>query len=1020
MGIEVTVTPILNEFDLTITPCPPDLTVQLTPIAPTVSLECVVVGPPGLDSTVPGPQGPAGPTGATGAASTVPGPAGATGPAGPTGPAGAASTVPGPQGPTGATGAASTIPGATGPAGPVGAQGPRGFTGVTGADSTVPGPMGPQGTTGIQGLIGLTGATGPQGIQGLQGATGTPGPTGAAGPTGPTGATGLASNVAGPAGAVGPVGPVGATGAAGDTGPAGTTTWAGLTGTPLVSADLTVLGDVDANSYTIGGDPQHEYDGKIASGFYIVGDSFTFGIKYTVQATMRYSTDGAGTITGCNISVAGSGYGRTFTYTVRSSNNQTALFQITTNAAGACTGCTFLNQTAAFPINLVNQVQAVTGDVAGQIHDSWARLLWKRAALNGYIDAYPGRSISVSTGTTSKYLFSAPIATAECNIALIELGGNDAFYVDVGGGLDYNGDPALCTAATYKTALETLIFGFQLFGYRVIMMDVPVFPLETYPDASWQVACNIIRNATRESMVNRSIDEIWSTYATNTIDLVHPNDVGQNILRGELYPRMVATSAPQRLHKLEIIGQNLNGEGLPLTTLSIQQSKIPALGTWSYFNIEDNAQGYTFKCGSTEGVTFWAGNITGSASVAAPTLKAQKTDIGGSDPVVDLSFVQRNYGFGPAGIFNVEQNAGQLYTFYTGTSSIGMSAGQVNVSAAAPAAAGHLTRKDYVDGRTPGLCTITTPAAGQVLTYDAGGFWKNAAAAGGGGDMTLAGPQTVTGVKTFSAGPVLNAAMSGTGSINIDGGIVSQTKLAAANLNVDQRILKCDSLGGVVPSTFLEVDVVRRNVSNTWSADQTFTQIGDGYGNSMGLFGFTGTTANLTNVQATVETNETEGLLLRGKKSTTLQKGAAIVAATAGVYVKLFHNAVERLRTNSTGIAMTGDVTATGNITAYFSDERLKDVSGPLTDCLWAVNSWRPVRYTAKEWTPFDSSKREIGLLAQDIQGTHPEAVFPAPFDNNYLTLQYERLVPVLVGALQEMSYKLSAMEARLKELEAR
>lgn len=49
-------------------------------------------GPPGADSTVPGPPGPSGPPGPAGADSTVPGPpgpAGETGPAGPTGPAGA-------------------------------------------------------------------------------------------------------------------------------------------------------------------------------------------------------------------------------------------------------------------------------------------------------------------------------------------------------------------------------------------------------------------------------------------------------------------------------------------------------------------------------------------------------------------------------------------------------------------------------------------------------------------------------------------------------------------------------------------------------------------------------------------------------------------------------------------------------------------------------------------------------------------------------------------------------------------
>ncbi len=87
------------------------------------------VGPPGQDSTVPGPAGPPGQD------STVPGPPGPPGQdstvPGPAGPAGQDSTVPGPPGPPGQD---STVPGPAGPAG---------------QDSTVPGPAGPPGPTAV-------------------------------------------------------------------------------------------------------------------------------------------------------------------------------------------------------------------------------------------------------------------------------------------------------------------------------------------------------------------------------------------------------------------------------------------------------------------------------------------------------------------------------------------------------------------------------------------------------------------------------------------------------------------------------------------------------------------------------------------------------------------------------------------------------------------------------------------------------------------------------------------------------
>ena len=77
------------------------------------------VGPPGADSTVPGPKGDQGDPGPPGADSTVPGPQGEPGPPG------ADSTVPGPQGDPGPPGADSTVPG------PKGDQGDPGPTAVS-------------------------------------------------------------------------------------------------------------------------------------------------------------------------------------------------------------------------------------------------------------------------------------------------------------------------------------------------------------------------------------------------------------------------------------------------------------------------------------------------------------------------------------------------------------------------------------------------------------------------------------------------------------------------------------------------------------------------------------------------------------------------------------------------------------------------------------------------------------------------------------------------------------------------
>jgi len=139
--------------------------------------------------------------------SNNPGYTGSTGPQGTTGFTGSAGAT-GPQGPIGFTGSV----GAQGPTGPQGPQGTAGFTGSQGQ-------IGPQGVTGPQGTPGFTGSTGPTGPQGPIGFTGSTGPTGPQGPIGFTGSAGAT----GPTGPTGPQGPIGFTGSQGPIGFTGST-----------------------------------------------------------------------------------------------------------------------------------------------------------------------------------------------------------------------------------------------------------------------------------------------------------------------------------------------------------------------------------------------------------------------------------------------------------------------------------------------------------------------------------------------------------------------------------------------------------------------------------------------------------------------------------------------------------------------------------------------------------------------------------------------------------------------------
>ena len=59
----------------------------------------------------------------------------------------------------------------------------------------------------------------------------------------------------------------------------------------------------------------------------------------------------------------------------------------------------------------------------------------------------------------------------------------------------------------------------------------------------------------------------------------------------------------------------------------------------------------------------------------------------------------------------------------------------------------------------------------------------------------------------------------------------------------------------------------------------------------------------------------------------------------------------------------------------------------------------------------------EIGLIAQDVKEVLPEAVHKWE-DNGYLTIKYDKLVPVLVEALKSEMKKTEELEDRLQRLE--
>ena len=149
----------------------------------------------------------------------------------------------------------------------------------------------------------------------------------------------------------------------------------------------------------------------------------------------------------------------------------------------------------------------------------------------------------------------------------------------------------------------------------------------------------------------------------------------------------------------------------------------------------------------------------------------------------------------------------------------------------------------------------------------------------------------------------------------------------------------------------------------------------------------------------------------------------------------LYNSAVD---TTSTSANLTFDGTnlsCAGDITALTSDMRLKTNIKPIENALEKVCKLSGFTYNWNEIginVGFDGDQSQVGVSAQEVQQVVPEAVKPAPFDHeidpesgelkstsgeNYLTVQYEKLVPLLIESIKELKDEISDLRAELDEL---
>jgi len=114
-----------------------------------------------------------------------------------------------------------------------------------------------------------------------------------------------------------------------------------------------------------------------------------------------------------------------------------------------------------------------------------------------------------------------------------------------------------------------------------------------------------------------------------------------------------------------------------------------------------------------------------------------------------------------------------------------------------------------------------------------------------------------------------------------------------------------------------------------------------------------------------------------------------------------------------------GSISVTGSGTTYntTSDIRLKTDIAPIadaTDKLMAMNA------VTHKWKAEPDADAVVGFIAQEMAEIVPEAVSKGEGENDMWSMDYGRITPVLVAALQDAHRKIEQLEQRIADMEAK
>ena len=122
-----------------------------------------------------------------------------------------------------------------------------------------------------------------------------------------------------------------------------------------------------------------------------------------------------------------------------------------------------------------------------------------------------------------------------------------------------------------------------------------------------------------------------------------------------------------------------------------------------------------------------------------------------------------------------------------------------------------------------------------------------------------------------------------------------------------------------------------------------------------------------------------------------------------------------RLSTTQNGIQVEGEGRFIGGDVIAFaaSDINLKENISPIENALNMINSLSGNTFTWKAETGYDylNNNQDTGILAQEVEALGLPGITETR-DNGVKAVRYDRLIPVLIEAIKELTTKVKSLES--------